>query len=49
MMKVAIGVVAAVSFSGFVLAADMAVKTRPMPMPVEVGYNWTGFYVGLNG
>ena len=29
-------------------AADMAVKARPAPPPVAV-YNWTGFYVGLNG
>jgi outer membrane immunogenic protein len=27
-------------------AADMAVKARPMPVAV---FNWTGFYVGVNG
>ncbi|QWG26003.1 outer membrane beta-barrel protein [Bradyrhizobium sediminis] len=26
----------------------MAVKARPVPPPVAV-YNWTGFYVGING
>jgi outer membrane immunogenic protein len=26
-------------------AADLPVKARPMPVPVEV-YNWTGFYIG---
>jgi outer membrane immunogenic protein len=49
MNKLAIGLFAALTFSGSALAADMAVKARPIPMPVEVGYNWTGFYVGLNG
>jgi outer membrane immunogenic protein len=29
------------------LAADMAVKARPAP--VAMGYNWTGWYVGVNG
>jgi outer membrane immunogenic protein len=28
------------------LAADMAVKARPMP--VVVAYNWTGCYIGGN-
>jgi outer membrane immunogenic protein len=50
MKKLAIGLLAAaLTFSGSALAADMAVKARPMPLPVEVSYNWTGFYVGLNG
>jgi outer membrane immunogenic protein len=31
------------------LAADMAVKARPMSAPIQAAYNWTGFYVGLNG
>jgi outer membrane immunogenic protein len=30
---------------GSASAADMAVKARPMPVPV---YNWTGFYIGGN-
>jgi outer membrane immunogenic protein len=29
-------------------AADMAVKARPIVAPVMM-YNWSGFYVGLNG
>ena len=29
-------------------AADMAVKARPMAAPVAM-YNWTGFYIGING
>lgn len=35
------------AFSGLAFAADMAVKAPP---PVaSPAYNWTGFYVGLNG
>jgi outer membrane immunogenic protein len=31
-------------------AADMAPKTyTKAPVPVDPGYNWTGFYAGLNG
>src|SRR5262245_32011915 len=30
------------------LAADMAVKAVPAPLPPPV-YNWTGFYIGANG
>jgi len=30
-------------------AADMAVKAHPGPLPVDVGYNWSGWYVGVNG
>ncbi len=34
---------------GAASAADMAVKApRPMPAPVMV-YDWSGFYIGLNG
>jgi outer membrane immunogenic protein len=36
---------AAVLSSSAVMAADMAVKARPMPAPVPT---WTGFYAGLN-
>ena len=32
---------------GNAMAADMAVKAPPPPL-VEPGFNWTGFYVGLN-
>lgn len=34
-------------FAPAALAADMPVKARPMPM--AFAYNWTGFYVGING
>lgn len=34
--------------TGSASAADMAVKARPAPTPVEV-WNWTGFYIGING
>jgi outer membrane immunogenic protein len=33
---------------GSAMAADMAVKARPMPVPVVAVYNWTGWYVGGN-
>jgi outer membrane immunogenic protein len=41
----ALASVISVGFSGLggALAADMAVKARPMPVEV---YNWTGFYIG---
>jgi outer membrane immunogenic protein len=32
---------------GAASAADMAVKAKPAPLPVEV-WNWSGFYIGLN-
>jgi outer membrane immunogenic protein len=34
---------------GAASAADMAVKARPAPVPVDLGYNWSGWYVGVNG
>ena len=30
------------------LAADLAVKARPMPAPIPV-WTWDGFYIGING
>jgi outer membrane immunogenic protein len=45
-----LAVVAAIVASGFANsanAADMPVKAHPMAAPVV--YNWTGFYVGMNG
>jgi outer membrane immunogenic protein len=47
MIKLAIGLLAAATFSGSALAADMALKA-PAIAPVPYAY-WTGFYVGLNG
>jgi outer membrane immunogenic protein len=39
------GIAAAAFYIAPALAADMAVKA-PAPAPV---YNWTGFYIGVNG
>jgi len=39
--------VAAIVGVGAASAADMAVKARPVA--IEPGYNWSGWYVGLNG
>jgi outer membrane immunogenic protein len=47
MRKVAILIVA-LTFSGSAFAADMAVKAPPPPVVAPV-YNWTGFYVGIEG
>src|SRR5689334_15544757 len=38
---------ALIATSTFASAADMAVKARPAPIPVEV-WNWTGFYIGAH-
>jgi outer membrane immunogenic protein len=35
--------------AGAASAADMPVKARPAPPPVIPIYNWTGFYIGING
>jgi outer membrane immunogenic protein len=45
----ALASVISVGFGGLggAMAADMAVKAAPIP--VAMGYNWTGWYVGLNG
>jgi outer membrane immunogenic protein len=46
MKKAAIGIVAVAAMIGTpVLAADMAVKAPPPPVPVD---SWTGFYIGAN-
>ena len=29
--------------------ADMAVKARPAPAPLQMLYDWSGFYIGANG
>jgi outer membrane immunogenic protein len=46
----ALASIVSLGFSGLggAMAADMAVKARPMAAPVAV-YNWTGWYVGVNG
>ena len=47
--KLAFVLAAAMGFGGMQVAtaADMAVKARPLP--VDPAYNWSGFYVGING
>src|SRR5664279_372777 len=40
--------VAVIGFASVASAADMPVKAAPMVAPVAA-YNWTGFYVGVNG
>jgi outer membrane immunogenic protein len=47
MKKLLIGTVGLLALGSSALAADMAVKARPLP-PVVV-YNWTGCYIGVNG
>jgi outer membrane immunogenic protein len=49
-LRLALASAVFVTLGGFgsAQAADMAVKARPAPIPVVV-YNWTGFYVGING
>ena len=48
MKKIALAAAILTLSAGSSFAADMAVKARPVPPPVAV-YNWTGFYVGING
>jgi outer membrane immunogenic protein len=43
----ALAAVVSIGSLGSASAADMAVKARPMPVPVPV-YNWTGCYIGLS-
>ncbi|OAF16004.1 outer membrane protein [Bradyrhizobium neotropicale] len=48
MKKFLIAGAIALSMATPALAADMAVKAAPPPLPIPV-YNWTGFYIGANG
>jgi outer membrane immunogenic protein len=45
--KVIFAAAASMLMAGVASAADMAVKARPAP--VVAVYNWTGFYIGING
>src|SRR5689334_8919609 len=47
MKNLALGIIAAIGLSTAAQAADMAVKARPAVVAAE--YNWSGFYVGVNG
>jgi outer membrane immunogenic protein len=51
MKKIFIGgaALAALALSVPAMAADLPVKAPVYKAPVEVPYDWTGFYVGLNG
>ena len=51
MMRISTGIVAIASLlSTAAFAADLAPRyTKAPPMIVDPGYNWTGFYAGLNG
>jgi len=40
-------VMALLTTSGSVFAADMAIRKAPPPLPIPI-YNWTGFYIGGN-
>ena len=46
-LLVVLAAIAAFGFVGSASAADMPVKA--VKAPVAVGYNWTGFYIGVNG
>ena len=50
MKKLVLALTSVLAFSGTALAADMAVKAPvyKAPPPVAI-YNWSGFYIGLNG
>jgi outer membrane immunogenic protein len=47
MKKLALCIAATAALSSSAFAADMAVKAPPPPL-VEPGFNWTGFYIGVN-
>ena len=44
MRRLILASLALISFVGGAVAADMAVKARPMV--VDPQYNWSGFYIG---
>jgi outer membrane immunogenic protein len=49
MKRFLVGCVGALAFGGVpALAADMAVKAPPPPVPAAPVYSWTGFYIGIN-
>jgi outer membrane immunogenic protein len=50
-VAVAIGLLSIVGFAGAASAADLAARpyTKAPPMPEAAIYNWTGFYIGVNG
>jgi outer membrane immunogenic protein len=48
MKKLVVALASLAAFTGSAVAADMAVKARPAPLPEPV-YNWTGCYLGGGG
>ena len=40
---------AVVGLSTSALAADMRMPMKAPPMPMQTVFNWTGFYIGING
>ena len=40
---------AAVGLSTTAFAADMRMPMKAPPMPMATVFNWTGFYIGING
>jgi outer membrane immunogenic protein len=50
MKKIALAAAATLLLTGAASAADLAARPyTKAPVPVAAVYNWTGFYVGLNG
>jgi outer membrane immunogenic protein len=48
--KLLLGAVALTAFAGNAMAADLAARPyTKAPPPVVAVYNWTGFYIGVNG
>ena len=51
MKKVLLSTVALIAFAAPAAAADLAARpyTKAPPAPIAVVYDWSGFYVGVNG
>jgi outer membrane immunogenic protein len=49
MKKFLLGSVALIALAGTAAAADLPAKAPVYKAPLAVAYNWTGFYVGING
>src|SRR5580704_10078530 len=50
MKKLVLALTAVAALTGSALAADLPARTyTKAPVMVGPGYNWTGFYIGVNG
>jgi outer membrane immunogenic protein len=51
MKKFLLGTVALIAFAAPAAAADLAARpyTKAPPVPIPVMYDWSGFYLGING